>query len=92
LLEEKVTFDSRDLDKQRLSESELDKLIGDRDYKQFLNKRNELFRKENMKEHPPSRAEAIRLMAKEPNLMRRPLVVRGGQVIFGFDEDAYRAL
>jgi arsenate reductase len=92
LLEEKVSFDSRDLDKQRLSEAELDELIGDRDYKEFLNSRNERFRKRNMKEHPPSRAEAIKLMAKEPNLIRRPLIVRGKQVIFGFDEEAYRKL
>jgi arsenate reductase/regulatory protein spx len=92
LLEEKVSFDSRDLDKQRLSEAELDELIGDRDYKEFLNSRNERFRKRNMKEHPPSRAEAIQLMAKEPNLIRRPLIVRGKQVIFGFDEEAYRKL
>ena len=92
MLEEKVSFDSRDLDKQRLSEAELDELIGDRDYKEFLISRNERFRKRNMKEHPPSRAEAIQLMAKEPNLIRRPLIVRGKQVIFGFDEEAYRKL
>jgi arsenate reductase len=92
LLEEEVPFDSRDLDKQRLTEAELDRLIGERDYKEFLNTRNELFRKKNMKEHPPSRAEAIKLMAKEPNLIRRPLLVRGGKIIFGFDEDAYREL
>ena len=92
MLEEKVTFDSWDLDKQRLSEAELDKLIGERDYKQFLNSRNELFRKKKMKEHPPSRAEAIKLMAKEPNLIRRPLLVRGGQIVFGFDEEVYRKL
>ena len=92
MLEEKVAFESRDLDKQRLSEEELDKLIGGRDYKQFLNTRNELFRKRNMKEHPPSRAEAIKLMAKEPNLIRRPLVVRGKEIILGFDADEYRKL
>jgi arsenate reductase-like glutaredoxin family protein len=92
LLEEKVAFDSRDLDIQQLSEAELDKLIGDRDYKLFLNSRNELFRKRKMKEHPPTRAEAIKLMAKEPNLIRRPLLVRGGEILFGFDEEAYRKL
>jgi arsenate reductase-like glutaredoxin family protein len=90
LLEKEVAFELRDLDKQRLTESELEKLIGDRDYREFLNFRNELFRKRNMKEHPPSRGEAIRLMAMEPNLIRRPLVVRGSQIILGFDEEAYR--
>ena len=92
MLKEKVQFDSRDLDKQRLTEIELDQLIDDRDYKEFLNPRNELFRKRKMKEHPPSRGEAIKLMAKEPNLIRRPLLIRGSQIIFGFDEDAYRKL
>ena len=92
MLEEKITFDSRDLEKQRLTEAELDGLIGQRDYKEFLNTRNELYRKRNMKEQPPSRAEAIKLMAREPNLIRRPLLIRGSQIIFGFDEAAYRKL
>ena len=92
MLEEKVSFDSRDLEKERLTEDQLDELIGERDYKEFLNTRNELYRNRNMKEHPPSRAEAIKLMAKEPNLIRRPLLIRGSRIIFGFDEAAYRKL
>ena len=92
MLEEKVSFDSRDLEKERLTEDQLDELIGERDYKEFLNTRNELYRNRNLKEHPPSRAEAIKLMAKEPNLIRRPLLIRGSQIIFGFDETAYRKL
>lgn len=92
MLDEKVSFDSRDLDKQRLTEAELDQLVGERDYRAFLNPRNELFRKRKMKEHPPTRAEAIRLMAMEPNLIRRPLLVRGSEIIVGFDEEAYRKL
>lgn len=77
----------RDLAKQRLSPTELEKLIGDRDYKQFLNPRNETYREENMKEEPPSRKEAIQKMSKEPNLIRRPVIVAGGRVVVGFDED-----
>ncbi len=85
-------LESRDLDKQRLTEAELEELIGDRDYKEFLNTRNELYRSRKMKDHPPSRAEAIKLMAKEPNLIRRPVVIRGAQMVLGFDEAAYRKL
>ena len=85
-------IESRDLDKQRLTEAELGELIGNRDYKEFLNARNELYRTREMKEHPPSRTEAIRLMAKEPNLIRRPVVIRGSQIVLGFDEEAYRKL
>lgn len=85
-------LESRDLDKERLTEAELEGLIGSRDYREFLNPRNELYRTRNMKEHPPSRAEAIKLLAKEPNLIRRPIVIRGSQMILGFDEAAYRKL
>ena len=92
MLELKLDFDSRDLDKQPLSESEVDKLIGTRDHKLFLNTRNDLFRERNMAETPPTRAEAIKLMAQTPNLIRRPLLVRGSQILIGFDEAAYRIL
>ena len=85
-------FESRDLDKQRMTESELDGLIGNRDYREFLNTRNEMYRARKMKEHPPSRAEAIKLMAREPNLIRRPVVIRGAQMVLGLDEEAYQKL
>ncbi len=85
-------LESRDLDKERLSETELDELMADRDYREFLNTRNELYRTRRMKEHPPSRAEAIKLMANEPNLIRRPVVLRGSRIVLGFDEEAYRKL
>jgi arsenate reductase (glutaredoxin) len=76
----------RDLAKERLSSTELEKLIGNRDYTEFLNSRNELFRKKKMRANPPTRREAVRMMAKEPNLIRRPVVVAGGRVVLGFDE------
>jgi len=92
LLELGAELESRDLATERLTEAELEALIGQRDYKEFLNPRNELYRTRNMKEHPPSRAEAIRLMAQEPNLIRRPVVIRDSQMVLGFDEEAYERL
>jgi arsenate reductase len=92
LLELGAELESRDLDKERLSEAELDQLIGSHDYKQFLNTRNELYRRRNMKDRPPTRAEAIKLMAKEPNLIRRPVVLRGSQMVLGLDEAAFKKL
>ena len=88
----KVELESRDLGKEKLSEDELDQLIGKRDYKTFLNTRNELYRARNMKQKPPSRKEAIKLMAKEPNLIRRPVIVAGGRVVVGFDEEGIARL
>ena len=92
MLQRKIEMASRDLGKERLTEKELDELIGDRDYIEFLNTRNDLYRKRKMKEKPPTRAEAIKLMAQEPNLIRRPIVVKGSQIVLGLDEEAYRKL
>jgi len=77
----------RDLGKERLSSTELEKLIGRHDYTEFLNRRNQIYRKKKMKLRPPSRREAIQMMAKEPNLIRRPVIVAGGRVVVGFDKD-----
>lgn len=92
LVRRKIEFTSRDLDKERLSVRELDQLIGKRDHREFLNTRNELFRKRKMKENPPSRGEAIQWMAEEPNLIRRPVLIAGKRILLGFDEEAYRKL
>ena len=82
----------RDLNNERLTALELDELIGDRDYKLFLNTRNELYRQRNMAEKPPSRAEALKLMAEQPNLIRRPVVIRGKTIVLGNDVEALKKL
>jgi Spx/MgsR family transcriptional regulator len=79
----------RSLDEQPLSEAELEELIGRRDYILFLSARNELYRSRKMNEHPPARQEAIQLMARNPNLIRRPVVIRGKRVVLGYHEDAF---
>ena len=66
----------------------LDKLIGKRDYRLFLNSRNELYRESGMNENPPPREEALRLMSEYPNLIKRPILVKGTQIVLGFDEPA----
>lgn len=92
MLKKGAELELRDLDKQRLTATELNALIGDRDYKLFLNTRNELYRERNMAENPPSRPEALKLMAANPNLIRRPIVLRGGRIVLGYDEPALRKL
>jgi Spx/MgsR family transcriptional regulator len=72
--------------------AELDSLIGKRDYKQFLNFRNELYRERSMKKNPPTREEALRLMSENPNLVRRPLLVKGRSIVIGFDKDAMKEI
>jgi arsenate reductase len=80
-------FEEVDLNKG-LSPAELDQLIGKRDYRDFLNTRNEMYRDRGMKENPPSREEALKLMSENPNLIRRPILVKGNQIILGYDEEA----
>lgn len=38
---------------------------------------------------PRSKKEAIDLMMAQPNLIKRPILVRGARVVFGFDKEAY---
>jgi len=88
LLREKgARFEEIDLNRG-LSADELDKLIGTRDYREFLNSRNDLYRERGMKDHPPPRAEAVRLMSENPNLIKRPILVRGSRIVLGYDEEA----
>jgi arsenate reductase-like glutaredoxin family protein len=92
LLELGAEIESRDLDKAPLSADEIEALIGERDYKLFLNTRNDLYREKKMGEKPPARGEAVALMSKNPNLIRRPILLRAGMIVMGFDEGAYRKL
>jgi arsenate reductase-like glutaredoxin family protein len=85
-------FEERELNTKPMTVEELDLLIGSHDYKLFLNTRNELYRERKMKERPPSRADALKLMAQHVNLIKRPLLVRRGNVVYGFDQEAFRKL
>lgn len=92
MLELGAHLESRDLDKQPLSVDELEELTGKRDYREFLNPRNELYRVRNMKDKPPARQEALTLMSRNPNLIKRPVVIRGNRMVLGYDEQAYKDL
>jgi len=41
---------------------------------------------------PKSKKEAIDLMMENPNLIRRPILIKGSRVIFGFDREKYDEL
>jgi arsenate reductase-like glutaredoxin family protein len=38
---------------------------------------------------PKSKKEAIDLMMQQPNLIKRPILIQGSKVTFGFNKDAY---
>ena len=92
LEKKKAELDLRDLGKDRLTVAELDQRIGKRDHRKFLNTRNELYRTRKMSLNPPPREEALKLMATEPNLIRRPVALRGSDIVLGYDEEGLSQL
>jgi len=72
--------------------AQLDSLIGSRDYRDFLNSRNELYRERGMKQNPPPRAEALKLMSENPNLIKRPILAGEKEILLGFDEARFASL
>ena len=88
----KVDFAEREYGKNPFSESELREIIGDGSIERFLNSRTPLYREKNMKQQPPSKDEAIKLMLKDPNLLKRPVIIKGTKKLTGFNEDEIREL
>jgi arsenate reductase (glutaredoxin) len=82
----------RDLGKEPLSEPELEALIGSADVSQFLNTRSPAYRQHGFKSQPPTKAQAIKLMARDPNLIKRPITIKGDTKVHGFDQAKLRAL
>jgi arsenate reductase-like glutaredoxin family protein len=84
-------LDERDYAKAPLNATELKQLFAGRDPREFLNPRSPAFQAMNLagKSLPPD--QAIALMAKDPNLIKRPLIIAGKQIIAGFDRDQLRA-
>ena len=41
---------------------------------------------------PRSKKEAIDLMMEQPNLIKRPILIKGSKVIFGFNKEQYNGL
>lgn len=82
----KIALEEREYGKHPLSESELRELIGVEPIENFLNTRTPLYREKNMKQKPPSKEEAIKLMLKDPNLLKRPVIIKGKKKLTGFNE------
>jgi arsenate reductase-like glutaredoxin family protein len=55
----------------------------------FVSTRSPVFKERGL---PKSKKEAIDLMMENSNLIRRPIMVKGSRVLFGFDKDEYRKL
>ena len=88
----KVYFDEREYGKTPFTEKELRELIGNDPIEPFLNTRTPLYREKNMKQKPPSKDEAIKLMLKDANLLKRPVFIKGKKKLSGFNEAEVKEL
>lgn len=85
-----VELDERDYAKNPLSLAELKDLFAGKDPRDFLNPKSPAFKTMGLKGKPLTEAQALKLMAEEPNLIKRPLIAAGGTIIAGFDRDRLR--
>jgi len=76
----------------RPSRELLSRVIDEHGLDAVLSKRSPTYKEMNLGERKLSKSEAIDLMLKDPNLMRRPLVLTKGKAILGYDPDEYETL
>ena len=86
-----VELDERDYAKAPLSAAELKDLFAGRDPRDFLNSRSPAFKAMGLAGKSLTSEQALALMAKEPNLIKRPIVIAGKEMIAGFDRERLRA-
>jgi len=92
LQSKKVDFEEREYGKNPFTEKELREIIGDSPIEAFLSTRTALYKEKNMKQKPPSKDEAIKLMLKDPNLLKRPVIIKGKKKLTGFNEAEVKEL
>ena len=76
-----------DINKEPPTREFLEKHIDASRFLDFVSTRSPVFKQRPL---PKSKKEAIDLMVEQPNLIRRPVLVRGQKVIFGFDKERYQ--
>jgi arsenate reductase-like glutaredoxin family protein len=86
-----VELEERDFARQPPAVEELKQLFAGRDPRDFLNARSPAFKARGLAGKALSAAEALSLMAAEPNLIKRPLTVAGRRIIAGFDREQLTA-
>ena len=78
-----------DINKQPPTREFLEKHIDADRFLDFVSTRSPVWKERPL---PRSKKEAIDLMLQNPNLIRRPILIKGSKVTFGFDKEAYAKL
>ena len=83
-------LDERDYAKVPFSASELKELFAGRDPRDYLNPRSPAFKAMGLAGKSLTPDQAVALMAKESNLIKRPITIAGKEIIAGFDREKLR--
>ena len=75
-----------DINREPPSREFLEQHIDAARFLEYVSTRSPVFKERSL---PRSKKEAIDLMMKNPNLIRRPILIKGSTVIFGFNREAY---
>jgi arsenate reductase len=78
-----------DINKQPPSREFLEEHIDASRFLDFVSTRSPVWKERPL---PKSKKEAIDLMMQNPNLIRRPILIKGSKVTFGFDKEQYGKL
>ena len=78
-----------DLNKQPPTREFLEQHIEANRFLDFVSTRSPVWKERPL---PKSKKEAIDLMMQNPNLIRRPILIKGSKVTFGFDKEQYGKL
>jgi len=84
-----VAVTERDINREPPDRAFLERHIEADRFLDFVSTRSPVFKTRPL---PKSKKEAIDLMMEQPNLIKRPILVRGSKVIFGFDKEQYSRL
>ena len=79
-------MEERDINKNPPDRAFLEKHVDPDRFLDFVSLRSPVFKQRPL---PRSKKEALDLMMEQPNLIRRPILVHGGRVTFGFDKAEY---
>ena len=79
-------MDERDINRNPPDRAFLEKHIDAERFLEFVSTRSPVFKTRPL---PKSKKEAIDLMVEQPNLIKRPILIQGSKVTFGFNKDAY---
>jgi arsenate reductase-like glutaredoxin family protein len=88
-----IEFEAVDYAKKPLDEDTIRAIVkASGSVADLINKRHEIAKQKGWADNPPDADTFVKAVAKEPNLLRRPIFIAGKKFIVGFDKAAYAKL